>query len=94
MLSVAVLSNAAGDISDVAVLSSSNTLFAKFDKLLNIRPDAPGPVFLGFGIFCFFGSGAFFGLGADVLLLGDGFRAGGAGRGADLVALGAAEGAT
>jgi len=40
MLSVAVLSNAAGDISDVAVLSSSNTLFAKFDKLLNIRPDA------------------------------------------------------
>jgi hypothetical protein len=51
MLPVAVWVSAVGDISDVAVLNSSTTLVANFDKLFNIILEAPNPGVLGFGDF-------------------------------------------
>jgi len=76
MLSLAVLIKAAGEISEVAVLSSSIMLVANFDKLLSMTAEAGGPVFLGLGAFFF---GAFLGFGADVLVRVGALRGGGAG---------------
>jgi len=86
MLSVAVLSNAAGDISDVAVFSSSSMFVANLDKLLSIALDALGPVFLGLGVFLVFWGAFCCGFGAGARGAGAWLFAGGAGREAGFLA--------